>query len=90
MLLFLDAAMNNSNEFLPSKNFLKVDHLIEESEVFKIIKEMPKGSILHVHDSAFSSREFVFNATFHKNVYICDEEKIKLRYSLHFSLYFIY
>lgn len=71
--------MHNPDEFLPSKNFLTVIDKIEESEVFKIIKEMPKGAILHVHDTALTSHEFVYNATFRKNLYFCEGKKMKFR-----------
>lgn len=46
---------------------------IEKSEVFKILREMPKGGILHCHDTAIVSHEYKLrNVTYRDNLYICD------------------
>lgn len=77
----IHTAMDNANEFLPSRNFLTVIDKVEDSEVFRIIREMPKGAILHVHDIAITSNQFLYNATFRNNVYVCDGQDIKLRFA---------
>lgn len=33
---------------------------------------MPKGALLHAHDLAFVSTNWVFNVTYRENLYICD------------------
>lgn len=59
--------------FLPSKNFLAVANMIRKSPVFKIIEELPKGAVLHAHDTAITSAEYIFwNITFRPNLYACD------------------
>lgn len=42
---------------------------------------MPKGALLHAHDLAFVSADWVFNVTYRKNLYICDTED---KFLLHF------
>ncbi|XP_014480254.1 PREDICTED: adenosine deaminase CECR1-like isoform X2 [Dinoponera quadriceps] len=46
---------------------------IENSQVFKILRELPKGGILHCHDTAMVSHEYkLHNLTYRDNLYICD------------------
>lgn len=69
-------------KFLPSKNFIEVRNDIKESKLFNIIKMMPKGAVLHAHDTAIVSEEWLFNnVTFRDNLYICDEaENLQLKF----------
>lgn len=46
---------------------------IEKSEVFKILRDMPKGAVLHAHESAMASFDYRFNLTYRKNLYVCDK-----------------
>ncbi|XP_044729392.1 adenosine deaminase 2-like [Chrysoperla carnea] len=61
-------------DFLPSMNFLKAKPLIENSTVFQIIKKMPKGAILHVHEKAMVSTDFLYNLTYIDDLFICITE----------------
>ncbi|KAH0557346.1 adenosine deaminase 2-like [Cotesia glomerata] len=77
----INEAFFNSSEFAPSRNFMSVRKSIEDSNVFKIIRKMPKGAVLNVHASALVSAKWVYeNVTFRDNVYICIRpEKLLLR-----------
>lgn len=47
---------------------------IEKSEVFKILRDLPKGAVLHTHDSAMVSFDYKLNnLTYRDNLYVCDE-----------------
>ncbi|XP_071634278.1 adenosine deaminase 2 [Temnothorax longispinosus] len=61
------------DSFLPSYNFMEVIPEIEKSEVFKILRDMPKGAVLHAHSTAIASLEYRFNLTYRENLYVCDE-----------------
>ncbi|XP_071557389.1 adenosine deaminase 2-like [Temnothorax nylanderi] len=61
------------HNFLPSRNFMEVIPEIEKSEVFKILRDMPKGAVLHAHGSAIASLDYRFNLTYRENLYVCDE-----------------
>ena len=37
-----------------------------------MIKKMPKGAVLHAHDTAFVSGKYLFNITYGKNLYVCE------------------
>ncbi|XP_033208738.1 adenosine deaminase 2-like [Belonocnema kinseyi] len=78
----IDEAFYNQREFLPRANFLTVQKKIEQSDVFKIIQKMPKGALLHAHDVATVSQEYVlWNVTYRPDLYVCDiEGKLKLQF----------
>ena len=45
---------------------------IESSRVFQIIRRLPKGGILHVHDFGMTSVDWVIqNVTYRDNLYMC-------------------
>lgn len=58
--------------FIPSKNFLTMVQQMEASQVYKLIKKMPKGAALHVHDTALASSAWVVEElTYWPNLYMC-------------------
>lgn len=60
---------------MPSRNFLEVISEIEKSEVFKILRKMPKGAVLHVHESSFGSLDYKLNnVSYRENLYVCDQD----------------
>ncbi|XP_044729117.1 adenosine deaminase 2-like [Chrysoperla carnea] len=64
-------------DFLPSMNFLKAKSGIEQSKVFEIIKKIPKGAVLHSHDTAMVSTEFLYNLTYTNDLFICITKNTK-------------
>jgi len=55
---------------------------IEKSEVFKILREMPKGAVLHVHESSIGSPDYKLNnVSYRENLYICDQnDNLQLKF----------
>lgn len=55
---------------------------IEKSEVFKILREMPKGAVLHVHESSLGSLDYKLNnVTYRENLYVCDQnDNLQLKF----------
>ena len=61
-----------SADFAPSREFYFVKEQIESSDVFKKIKSLPKGGVLHIHDFGITSSEWVVkNITYRDNLYVC-------------------
>ncbi|XP_044731757.1 adenosine deaminase 2-like [Chrysoperla carnea] len=76
-----DAGLEDPSSFLPTINFLEAKPLIEQSKVFQLIKEMPKGAVLHAHDSAIGSEDVFYNLTFMDNLYFCNTTQGEIRFT---------
>lgn len=76
-----EQGFDDPSKFLAVQHFFKSKKFIEKSEVFKIIKHLPKGAALHAHDEAIVSQEFLYNLTFRDNLYGCiDGEDLTLQF----------
>ncbi|XP_055535540.1 adenosine deaminase 2-like [Wyeomyia smithii] len=62
----LDIGFNTPSQFLPSRHFFQVVDKIKASPLFQLIQKLPKGGILHAHDTAIGSMETIVKAT-HKD-----------------------
>lgn len=54
----------NPYSFNPSRHIFEVLDAIKQSKLFQIIQRMPKGGILHAHDTALCSTDFVVSLTY--------------------------
>lgn len=54
----------NPYSFNPSRHIFEVLDAIKQSKLFQIIQQMPKGGILHAHDTALCSTDFVVSLTY--------------------------
>ncbi|XP_055626859.1 adenosine deaminase 2-like [Toxorhynchites rutilus septentrionalis] len=62
--LELDEGFKDSFEFIPARHiFEKLDQL-NSSKLFQFIRRIPKGAVLHAHDSAIGSTDLLINATY--------------------------
>ncbi|KAK4873083.1 hypothetical protein RN001_015112 [Aquatica leii] len=76
-----DSGFTNPRLFSPSRHFFEVRDNIEESNVFKFIKQMPKGGALHGHDTSLLSYNALYNLTYEDNLYACTVNKrLKLKF----------
>ena len=71
--------------YAPGLHFFKAKPIIEKSQIFKIIKKMPKGAVLHMHNSASVSSEWLIkNITYRPDVRLCtDADGVKLLHLQH-------
>lgn len=69
----LDAGHANPHTFGPSQHFFDVMDQIRASKLFKIIRRMPKGGILHAHDTALASVDFLVSLTYRPDLWQCTD-----------------
>lgn len=50
--------------FNPSRHIFEILNSIKQSKLFQIIQRMPKGGILHAHDTALCSTDFIVSLTY--------------------------
>ena len=71
--------------FTPSQHLFEVLDDIKQSPLFKYISSMPKGAVLHAHDTALCSTDFLIKLTYRDNLWVCqgkgDKEVIGMRFS---------
>jgi adenosine deaminase CECR1 len=59
--------------FVPARHMFEMLDKIQGSSLFKVLKKMPKGAILHAHDTALCSTDFVVSLTERENLWQCGE-----------------
>ncbi|KAK3804132.1 hypothetical protein RRG08_015706 [Elysia crispata] len=68
----MDPSIYNRTIYSPSLSFYKSKPEMEKTNLFKIIQSMPKGGILHIHDLAMGTIDWlVKNATYRDHIYMC-------------------
>ncbi|XP_062550346.1 adenosine deaminase 2-like [Armigeres subalbatus] len=65
----LREGFNDSYNFLPARHFFEVLDRFGQSKLFKIIRRLPKGGVLHAHDTALGSTDLIVNATYRENLW---------------------
>ncbi|XP_061390444.1 adenosine deaminase 2-like, partial [Musca vetustissima] len=71
--------------FTPSQHFFKVLDDIRQSPLFKLISKMPKGGVLHAHDTALCSTDFLVKLTYRDNLWGCSDNTTKTISALRFA-----
>ncbi|XP_034480482.1 adenosine deaminase 2 [Drosophila innubila] len=59
--------------FKPSQHIFNVLDAINKTELFQIVKRMPKGAVLHAHDTALCSTEAIIELTYHDHLWVCQQ-----------------
>lgn len=61
-----------SGTYAPSLHFFHAKPLIDKDPIFEVIKRVPKGGVLHLHNSAGVSSEWVVkNLTYRDDMKLC-------------------
>lgn len=67
-------------EYPPNMHFFQGKLAMENSTIFKILKQMPKGVLLHTHDFGMLSFEGLLKLTYTDDLYVCDEPQLGLKF----------
>lgn len=65
----LDAGFADPQSFAPAQHFFDAYDQIRASKLFKIIRRMPKGGLLHGHDTGLASIDFLVSVTYRANLW---------------------
>ena len=69
----------DSGTYAPSMHFFHAKPLIEKDPIFDVMKKVPKGAVLHLHNSAGVSSEWVIkNLTYRNDMKLCTFDGIKV------------
>lgn len=71
----LNRGLSSPFAFNPSRHIFDVLQNITESKLFKILRKMPKGGILHSHSSMLASANYLVNLTYWPNLWQCTTHK---------------
>ncbi|XP_061722393.1 adenosine deaminase 2-like [Cydia pomonella] len=78
----LDYAFEHPEYFNFSYHFFKYKDGIRNSKVYRIIKDIPKGAALHLHDVGLLGPDYLLNVTYMDGLYVCfDNNKVLLKFS---------
>lgn len=70
----LDHGFKYPHQFNVTKHFFEYKDKVKHSKLFKMIQLMPKGAILHAHDTGVLGPDYVLKLTYMDNLYVCFEE----------------
>lgn len=77
----VDDGFDKPEKFNISRHYFTYKDRIRESKVYRIIKDMPKGAALHVHDMALMKPDYLVNITYKSNLYVCFQSNILFRFA---------
>lgn len=62
----------DSSNYAPAMHFFHAKPIIDKDPLFDVIKRVPKGAVLHLHNSAGVSSEWVIkNLTYRDDIMLC-------------------
>lgn len=65
----------NPYSFNPSRHIFEVLQNVKNSDLFKILEKMPKGGVLHSHDTALCSADYLVTLTYWPNLWQCTRNR---------------
>lgn len=78
----LDDALNHPKAFNMSQHFFDYKDKIKNTELFKLLQRMPKGAVLHAHDTGILSPDYVLEITYMNDLYVCfGGESVQFQFS---------
>ncbi|XP_047522966.1 adenosine deaminase AGSA-like [Pieris napi] len=78
----VDYGLDNPQYYNFSRHFFSYKDKIRNSKVYKIIRDMPKGAALHIHDMGILDPDYVLNITYMDNLFVCfGESDVNLKFA---------
>lgn len=70
----LDRGFEDPNNFTVAHHYFQRINQISQSKLFKMLKKMPKGAVLHSHDGGLVTSQFFVDVTYYDHLWQCDVE----------------
>ncbi|CAH1640991.1 unnamed protein product [Spodoptera littoralis] len=70
----IDYGFRNPKHYHLSKHFFEYKEMVKDTKLYKILKSMPKGAVLHGHDTAMLGPDYVLELTYYDDLWICFKE----------------
>lgn len=70
----LDRGFEDPDNLTAAHHYFKRINQISQSKLFKVLKKMPKGGVLHSHDGGLVTSQFFVDVTYYDNLWQCDVE----------------
>lgn len=67
----LDNGFRQPGQFLPAVHWFEALNATRSSKLFRCLRRMPKGGLLHMHDTGMASIDHMLNITYHPNLWHC-------------------
>ncbi|XP_017003538.2 adenosine deaminase 2-A [Drosophila takahashii] len=80
-----DEGLVTPHLFKPAQHIFDVLDGIRDTDLFKLLKKMPKGAVLHAHDTALCSTAAIINLTYYDNLWSCQQDGDLSASALRFS-----
>lgn len=78
----VERGLVHPKDFNLSKHFFDYKDIVKDTKLFKLIKNMPKGAVLHAHDTGILSPDYVLKLTYMDNLYFSfDGDNIRFLFS---------
>lgn len=82
----INEGLISPHTFNPSHHLFSVLDQISKSKLFQILKKMPKGGVLHAHDTALCSTDFLIQTTYRENLWACQVNSNLIVIAFRFSI----
>ncbi|XP_075984021.1 adenosine deaminase-like [Anticarsia gemmatalis] len=78
----LEHGFLHPGNFNVSKHFFEYKESVKKTKLYQLIKNMPKGAVLHAHDTAVLGPDYILSLTYWKDLFVCfDGDDINLLFS---------
>lgn len=69
----IDSGFARPASYSSSRHIFEVLDAVKQSKVFLLIRKMPKGAVLHAHDTALLSTDKIVKLTYRDNLWVCGD-----------------
>uniref|UniRef100_A0A2A4JD81 Adenosine deaminase n=1 Tax=Heliothis virescens TaxID=7102 RepID=A0A2A4JD81_HELVI len=80
----VEKGLAQPNDFNVSKHFFEYKDRVKKNKLYQVLKDMPKGAILHAHDTGILGPDYLVELTYWDNLWVCyhkDDSDIQFQFN---------